>query len=111
VGIQKTGGADPKPQSPVAPADSLKWLETQAGFRVELVAAEPQVVDPVSMQIDEQGRIWVVEMRDYPTEDDSPKSRIVVLQDNDRMGSMRVQRSLRTNFDSQPEFSLGKMEH
>ena len=86
VGIQKTGGADPKPQSPVAPADSLKWLETQAGFRVELVAAEPQVVDPVSMQIDEQGRIWVVEMRDYPTEDDSPKSRIVVLQDNDQDG-------------------------
>ena len=86
VGIQKTGGADPKPQSPVAPADSLNWLETPAGFRVELVAAEPQVVDPVSMQIDEQGRIWVVEMRDYPTEDDSPKSRIVVLQDNDQDG-------------------------
>jgi putative membrane-bound dehydrogenase-like protein len=86
IGIQKTGGTDPKPQSPVAPADSLKWLETQAGFRVELVAAEPQVVDPVAMQIDEQGRIWVVEMRDYPTEDDSPKSRIVVLQDNDQDG-------------------------
>ncbi len=85
-GIQKTRGTDTQPQSPVSPAESLKWLEAQAGFRVELVASEPQIVDPVSMQIDEQGRIWVVEMRDYPSEDDSPKSRIVILQDKDQDG-------------------------
>ena len=75
-----------KPQSPVSPFESLKWLETEAGFRVELVAAEPQIVDPVSMQIDAQGRLWVVEMGDYPTEGNVPLSRIVVLEDKDDDG-------------------------
>ena len=75
-----------KPQSPVSPKDSLQWFETEPGFEVQLVASEPQIVDPVSMQMDGFGRMWVVEMGDYPTEDDSPKSRIVVLQDKDSDG-------------------------
>lgn len=75
-----------KPKSPVSPMESLKWLETEPGFKVELVAAEPQIVDPVSMQIDSKGCMWVVEMGDYPTADDAPKSRIVVLQDKDNDG-------------------------
>ena len=75
-----------KPQSPVSPKESLRWLETEPGFQVELVASEPQIVDPVSMQIDAQGRMWVVEMGDYPTADNAPKSRIVVLQDKDDDG-------------------------
>ncbi len=74
------------PVSPVSPSESLKWLETQMGFRVELVASEPNIVDPVSMQMDEKGRLWVVEMRDYPSADQEPKSRIVVLEDQDRDG-------------------------
>jgi putative membrane-bound dehydrogenase-like protein len=75
-----------KPQSPVSPNESLQWLEVEPGFKVELVASEPQIVDPVSMQIDKLGRMWVVEMGDYPTEDDAPKSRIVVLEDKNRDG-------------------------
>jgi putative membrane-bound dehydrogenase-like protein len=74
------------PSSPIAPSESLQWMETEPGFEVELVASEPQIVDPVSMQIDEKGRIWVVEMRDYPTPDNEPKSRIVLLQDKENDG-------------------------
>ena len=75
-----------KPQSPVSPHESLKWFETEPGFQVKLVASEPQIVDPVSMQIDGLGRLWVVEMGDYPTQDNAPKSRVVVLQDLDGDG-------------------------
>ena len=75
-----------RPHSPVSPQESLQWLETEPGFQVELVAAEPQIIDPVFMRMDGQGRIWVVEMGDYPTEDNAPKSRIVVLQDKDNDG-------------------------
>jgi len=75
-----------KPQSPVSPRESLQWLETEPGFQVELVASEPQIVDPVSMQIDARGRMWVVEMGDYPNDDNTPKSRIVVLEDKDGDG-------------------------
>jgi putative membrane-bound dehydrogenase-like protein len=74
------------PTPPLSPQESLQWMELQPGFRIELAASEPNIVDPVSMQIDEHGRMWVVEMRDYPTADAQPKSRIVTLQDKDGDG-------------------------
>jgi len=42
------------------------WPQAPAGFKVELVASEPLVVDPVAIDWGPDGRMWVVEMRDYP---------------------------------------------
>lgn len=53
----------PPPKSPV---EALASFRVRTGFRVELVAAEPVVVDPVAFDWDAAGRLWVVEMRDYP---------------------------------------------
>ena len=50
---------------PTEPADALATFEVEAGFRVELVAAEPLVRDPVGMSFDERGRLFVAEMRGY----------------------------------------------
>ncbi|MEX2168135.1 MAG: PVC-type heme-binding CxxCH protein [Pirellulales bacterium] len=73
---------------PLSPAETLADLQLPAGLRVELVAAEPEVVDPVAIAFDEDGRLWVVEMRDYPTlpEGQAPASRIRVLRDRDGDG-------------------------
>lgn len=51
---------------PTPPAKAEATFETQHGFRMELIAAEPLVVDPVDAAYDEDGRAYVVEMRDYP---------------------------------------------
>ena len=51
---------------PKSPADALAAFRVRPGFRVELVAAEPVVVDPVAFDWGADGRLWVVEMRDYP---------------------------------------------
>ncbi len=51
---------------PLSPEESLKALHVRPGFTVELVAAEPLVVDPVAFDWGPDGRLWVVEMRDYP---------------------------------------------
>jgi putative membrane-bound dehydrogenase-like protein len=51
---------------PKSPQDSLAAMRVRPGFTVELVAAEPLVVDPIAFEWDAQGRLWVVEMRDYP---------------------------------------------
>ncbi|MGI8980560.1 MAG: PVC-type heme-binding CxxCH protein [Pirellulaceae bacterium] len=51
---------------PQEPAEAIKSFECQHGFSMQLVAAEPQVMDPVDMAYDEDGRGYVVEMRDYP---------------------------------------------
>ena len=44
----------------------LASIQAHPDVTVELVAAEPLVQDPVAMQFDERGRLWVVEMGDYP---------------------------------------------
>lgn len=53
----------PKPRSP---EESLRALRLPAGFTARLVAAEPLVMDPVFIDWDERGRMWVAEMGDYP---------------------------------------------
>jgi putative membrane-bound dehydrogenase-like protein len=45
----------------------LESLEVAEGFRVELVASEPLVVDPVAIAFGIQGELWVCQMSDYPT--------------------------------------------
>src|SRR5438552_14330512 len=52
---------------PLTPEQSLQYLQTEPGLKVELVAAEPMVVDPVAVAWDEKGRMFVVEDRGYPT--------------------------------------------
>jgi len=51
------------PQSPTEALQSFRVLD---GFRLELVAAEPLVADPVDIAYDPDGRAFVVEMRGYP---------------------------------------------
>ena len=46
--------------------DTAKTFTIQHGFTLELVASEPDVVDPIDAAFDEDGRMYVVEMRDYP---------------------------------------------
>ena len=51
---------------PVEPQDAPATFEVQHGFRIELVAAEPLVSDPVDACFDEYGRMYVAEMHGYP---------------------------------------------
>lgn len=51
---------------PMSAAESMKRMRVKPGYELSLVAAEPQVMDPVFIDWDERGRMWVVEMGDYP---------------------------------------------
>jgi putative membrane-bound dehydrogenase-like protein len=55
-----------KPAGPLAPREELATFQVPRGFTVELAAAEPDVIDPVALAFDEDGRLFVVEMRGYP---------------------------------------------
>lgn len=50
---------------PLHPNEALQKFELEEGFRIELVASEPMVVDPVAMDIDADGRLWVINMPEY----------------------------------------------
>jgi len=56
-----------QPEIPPAlsPADELKTFHMAPGYHVELVASEPLVHDPILMQFDGDGRMWVMEMQGY----------------------------------------------
>src|SRR5687768_13273918 len=73
---------------PLSPADAQRHFHlADDSLRIELAAAEPDVVDPVAIRFDEDGRMWVVEMRDYPLGvPEGPISRIRVLEDRDGDG-------------------------
>ncbi|MBN8626539.1 MAG: c-type cytochrome [Planctomycetes bacterium] len=51
---------------PMSPEESRRAIVVRPGFKVELVAHEPLIVDPVAFAWDAQARLWVVEMNDYP---------------------------------------------
>ncbi|CAN5908495.1 hypothetical protein BH24BAC1_BH24BAC1_30150 [soil metagenome] len=65
----------------------LSTFELEPGFEIELVAVEPLVADPVAMEIDEYGRMYVVEMHGYPL-DKSGTGKVKLLFDTNGDGRM-----------------------
>ena len=76
-----------------SPQESLSQFKVAPGFKVELVANEPMVKDPVFIDWDNQGRMWVCELRTYMmdldgTRENERMSRVMVLEDTDGDGQM-----------------------
>lgn len=74
--------------APLEPDAAIKAFEVAPGYRVELVAAEPLVVDPVAFCFDSLGRLVVVEMRDYSERPNDRMGRLRRLTDTDGDGQM-----------------------
>lgn len=80
-------------QPPYSPKDALSTFQLPEGYHIELVASEPLISDPVEVAFDEDGKMYVAQMDDYPSEkmDDygegkEPKSKIMLLEDKDGDG-------------------------
>jgi mono/diheme cytochrome c family protein/glucose/arabinose dehydrogenase len=87
------------PPAPVrTPQESIAAMELPAGFRIEVVAAEPLVQDPIAIAFDARGRLWVLEWPSYNWDlhgvlpglepQPRPASRVVRLDDTDGDGRM-----------------------
>jgi putative membrane-bound dehydrogenase-like protein len=78
-----------KPIPAKTPEEALKSFETVGGFRMELVAHEPLVASPIAAEFDENGQLYVCEMRDYPYKPKpghTPLGTIRLLRDTDGDG-------------------------
>ncbi|HZK80967.1 MAG TPA: PVC-type heme-binding CxxCH protein, partial [Humisphaera sp.] len=62
-----TANASIVPTKPLSPEESLKVIHVPDGFAVDLVAAEPLIMDPVAVAWGADRKLWVVEMADYPS--------------------------------------------
>lgn len=81
------------PSPPLSPEEAMEAFVVQPGHRIELVASEPMIGDPIQAVFDASGDLWVCEMRGYMPDADgegeeAPVGRIVRLRDLDRDGAM-----------------------
>jgi putative membrane-bound dehydrogenase-like protein len=59
----------PPDVSPLDPVRARASFRIPPGFQIDLVASEPDIIDPVAMAFDEKGRLYVAEMPGYPNND------------------------------------------
>src|SRR5207248_1475711 len=86
---------------PLEPDEALRSFRTDQGFHIELAAAEPAVTDPIAGAFDENGRLYVAEMGDYPSppkEGERPFGRVRLLEDTDGDGKADVKKKVYTGF-------------
>jgi putative membrane-bound dehydrogenase-like protein len=76
------------PGPPLTPEEAIQRMVVPEGFRVELVAAEPAIMNPVAMAFDDAGRLYVTESFEYPRRSPGPgRDRIKLLEDTDGDGT------------------------
>ena len=81
---------EPEEQTPkqlLEPQEALATFDVEPGFEIKLIASDPLIADPVDMEIDEYGRLYVLEMHGYPL-DKSGAGRVMLLSDTDGDGQM-----------------------
>ena len=78
---------------PLSAEEEMKTFALPPGYRVELVAKEPLVIDPIAIDFDADGRLWVLEMQGFMSEPGALNSRqpindVAVLEDQNGDGVM-----------------------
>ena len=84
----KLFNTDPPDSHPPAPEEMVKLIELPPGFNATLFAGEPDVQQPICMDFDDQGRLWVAECYTYsggPYET-KLRDRVIILEDTDGDG-------------------------
>src|SRR5438034_3615575 len=71
----------PKPLTPAQ--EKASFLLADERLTIELVAAEPDVISPVAIAFDAEGRLYVAEMLDYPNAQTSGRIRLLEDRDGD----------------------------
>jgi putative heme-binding domain-containing protein len=78
---------DRLPNRPYSPEEAIEAMTVPPGFAVELVASEPEIVNPIAMTFDDRGRIWITESLEYPRKEAGQgRDRVKVLEDTDGDG-------------------------
>jgi putative membrane-bound dehydrogenase-like protein len=78
---------DRPPNKPYAAQEAARRMTVPPGFAVDVVAAEPDIVNPIAMTFDDRGRIWATESVEYPRKAGGVgRDRVKVLEDTNHDG-------------------------
>lgn len=106
---------DPTPQpeygSGLSPEEATARYRVPEGFSVDLIAAEPEVTQPIAMCFDARGRIWVVEGHTYPVRNEGGwnegKDRVIILEDTDSDGTFETKKTFLENVNLASGIEVG----
>lgn len=70
--------------------DAIKAMKLPEGFSIVSAAAEPEVLQPIAMALDERGRVWIAEAYEYPIRaaEGKGRDRILIFEDTDGNGTL-----------------------
>ncbi|MFM1873073.1 MAG: hypothetical protein RL398_2495, partial [Planctomycetota bacterium] len=106
---QKPGGEIPDQAVGKTPQEAAAAMTTPPGFHVDLIAAEPDLHQPVALWVDERSRVWVAEAFSYPSHVGAEKARdaLVVFEDKDQDGTFESRTVFYDKFDLISGFAVG----
>lgn len=75
-------------------SETVDTMSVVEGFQVDIIAAEPDLHQPIAFTFDARGRIWVIEAHSYPIkrEDGRGMDKIVIFEDSDANGSYETRK-------------------
>jgi putative membrane-bound dehydrogenase-like protein len=103
---------NPAKLTAIANADAQTVVATMKltpGFQAELIAAEPDVKQPIAFCIDERGRLWIAEGYSYPNKqpEGQGKDRIVILEDRDGDGVFETHKVFKEGLNLMSGIEIG----
>lgn len=97
--------------SGLSPQEALAHMEAPEGFVVDLIAAEPEITQPIAMTFDARGRLWVVEGHTYPQRakggHHDGQDRILILEDGDGDGRFEIRKVFAENINLASGIAVG----
>ena len=105
----QTSGPDSYAHSGLSPLDAAKAMTVPEGFKVDLIAGEPDVVQPIALAIDDKGRLWVAEAYSYPHKlaPEKAHDRILIFEDKDGDGKFETRKVFIDNLNMVSGMELG----
>jgi putative membrane-bound dehydrogenase-like protein len=93
----------------LAPEQAAEAMVVPEGFKVTLAAAEPDVMQPIAMAIDDRGRLWIAEAYTYPIRapQGQGKDRILIFEDADGDGRLEKRKVFLENLNLASGLEVG----
>lgn len=99
-------------EKPVSGAEATAKIQLPEGFRAKLFASEPMVRNPIAMQYDSRGRLWIAENYSYAERglrvDPNLRDRIIILEDTDGDDKADKTRVFTDRLNNLTGFAIGR---
>ena len=109
AGLEVPSLLDVRAHAGLTPERAAEAMSVPEGFRVDLIAGEPDLHQPIALTIDERGRIWVAEAHSYPVKraPEPGTDQILIFEDADADGTFESRKVFIEGLDLVSGFEVG----